>query len=211
MQYETSSCGIDLKFKASDTVEDYDKKAGSVGACLKDAIAGIVAWDTLPEWMENFRKKLIERTGVTRSVDAAATQKAKDRAEGDEAKAKVKDVYEKDTAFIKRLRAQSANGGLPATDGTSLDKAAFDALAQEVASSMEVDPAPSKRQGAPKKEFLEKAKEVLGRPVDAREASISKMLGAVEFDLERDAENVPDENSLARLVGKYTDFIRSQV
>lgn len=211
MQYETSSCGIDLKFNGPDTVEEYDKKANAVGACLKDAVGGCIAWDTLPEWMEAFRKFLVEKTGIQRQVDTAATEKAKARAETEEAKAKVKDVYEKDAGFIKKLRAQAAAGGLTLTDGSSLDKAGFDAAGQAVADGISIDPAPSKRQGAPKKEFLEKAKEVIARPVDAREASISKMLAVVEFDLERDAENVPDETSLARLVGKFTDYLRSQV
>lgn len=211
MQYETSSCGIDLKFKQPESVEEYDKKAGKQGACLEDAVGGTVAWGTLPEWHEKFSKTLTERTGIKQNVDPAATEKAKARATTDEAKAKVKDVLEKGTAFIKRLRASAAAGSLTGTDGAAIDQAAFDALGQTVADSIEIDPSPSKRQGGPKKEDTEKAKEIISRAVDAREAAISKMLANVEFEVERDAENVPDEASLARLVGKYRSYLASTI
>lgn len=198
--YTTSSCGIPLKFNGPESVEEYDKLAGKAGAIVEDAATAVIAWSTLPEWQEAFVKKLIDVTGSTRLVDEAATKKAKERAED---ASKVKDVLEKETAYIKRAQA-TLKAGTPLT-GVA-DIAAFNALAQEVADGIAIDPAPSKKSGKPKKDLLEKAQQILARDVDAREAKITEFLNSVPgFDLERTAEGVPSEESLARLIGKFLD------
>jgi hypothetical protein len=204
MPYKTSSCGYDLEFKGPESVDEYDQKAGKVGATLNDAVRGLIAWDTLPEWMEAWAKKLAELTGITRGVDDAATAKAKARAKTPDS---VKPVPEKAKGYSDRVTAAVKAG--QGANGVTYEQ--LQAAAQEVANSITIDPAPSQRTGQPKKDLLEKADNILTRDPDAIEASVTKFLDAVSYDLEREADGKPNRESLARLVGKYLDWQLSQV
>lgn len=192
-QYDTSTCTIPLKFNGPDTVEAYDQAGGKVGICLEDAISGTIAWSTLPEFHEQFLPKVKEFTGVERAVNEAQTEKARSRSKTPD---KVKDVMEYPTVYIRRAMAKLDDE----------KKKEFFALAQSVADTINIDPAPSKRQAGPDKNLLAKADSLLTLPTDALEAKVSTLLTEVDgFDLTREDDGKPERTSLARLVGAVLD------
>lgn len=202
-QYNTSSNGYPLVFNGPETVEEYDQKAGKAGQVVEDAVRGIIAWDTLPSWQDAFQKKLAEVTGITIGTDAAATEKAKQRAKNPE---NVKPVPEKFKAYNARVLAAAEAGN---ANGQTLDS--LKALAQSVASEMEIDPSPSTRSAAPKKDLLDKADALLAGDNEVLEAKVTKFLEAVPYELERDDAGRPIRESLARLIGRYVDWNVSQI
>lgn len=192
--YDTSSVGFDLVFNGPETAEEYDKAAGRVNAAVEDAVSNTIYRATLPKWQKAFVEVLASLTGVTRDVDAKATEKAKARAKDG---AKTDDVLEKATAYI--ARASSIYAG---DDKEKLAELA--AAAQACADSIPVDPSASVRQGGINKGWLAKAEDILARDEDAMEETIAKLLGVVDgFVLDRDEDGKPEKNSLARLVGKF--------
>jgi hypothetical protein len=198
MAYETNSLGYKLTFKGPSTVEEYDQKAGRVGACLEDAVDNTIYRSTLPEWQEEFAKKLEEHTKQPRVTDSTATDKAKARAKDP---SKVEDIKEKVKAYNARVTA-----GMSDTD-----KAAIAALAQSVADGILVDPSPSKRAKGPDKALLAKADSLLTLPADQLQEKIDKYLGRVEgFELETDEQDKPQRESLARLLGRYLDIMLAE-
>lgn len=202
-QYNTSSNGYPLVFNGPSTVDEYDKKAGKEGQVVEDAVRGIIAWDTLPAWQDAFQKKLSEVTGITIGTDAAATEKAKQRAKNPE---NVKPVPEKFKAYNARVLAAAEAGNANGQTAASLA-----ALAQEVASGMEIDPSPSVRSAQPKKDLLDKADALLAGDNEVLETKVTKFLEAVAYDLERDEAGKPVRESLARLIGRFVDWQLSQV
>lgn len=202
-QYTTSSEGIPLKFNGPSTVEEYDKAAGREGACVEDAVRGIIAWDTLEDWRSAFPKRIAELTGIARAEDAEATARAKARSEKPD---KVKPVLEKLGKYLARVRAAIAEGSANGLTAESLSTEG-----QLVADSITIDPSPARREGQPKKDLLEKAEQVLARETDALEAAVSKMLDNVSFDLERGDDGKPTQVSLARLIGAYVEWQKSAI
>lgn len=210
-QYKTSSLGYKLTFNGPGTVEEYDQLAGRPNACLEDAVDNEIFRGTLPEWADPFVAALEKLTGIKRNVDADATEKAKNAAKSDEARAKVKDVLEKPKAFNNRVKALVEKGEVPHSEtGTPLTVADLQALAQATADSISINPAPSRRQGAPKKDLLEKADNLLAGDADVLESKISVYQTAVDFDLVRGDDGRPTRESLARLIGLYLDYLLDQ-
>lgn len=194
-QYPTSSAGFDLVFNGPSTAEEYDAKAGRVGAAVEDASTNTIYRSTLPKWQKAFVAALVALTSVERLVDSAATEKAKARAK---AGVEVSDVLEKNTTYINRATAQYA--------GDDKDKLAELAkLAQDVANDIEVDPSATVRTPGVDKGSLAKAEDILSRDEDSMETTVSKLLAGVpDYVLERnDDDNKPEKNSLARLVSKF--------
>ncbi len=182
----------DLTSPGPGSVEAYDNAAGQgPGQCLKDAIQNEIFRGHIPYFWSEFTPKAEAQFGLAREVDADATAKAKARAkEG----ATINDVLEKPTAWIKRLKAS-----LP-------DFAPVVALARSVASSLAIDPSPSRRASGPGKAFLEKADSMLALDDEQLEAKVSKLLATVEgFDLTRDGDGRPTRDSLAALVKAFFD------
>jgi len=205
-KYTTSSIGFPLSFEQPGSIEDYNALAGprpsGLPAVLEDAVAGLVAWDTLPEWQAAFAKKLKETyPDFTQEVNEKATAAAKARAKTDEAKAKAV-VYETIKTSVQRFLA----------DKTDEEKAALAVLAQQVADGITVDPSPSRRQGTIKKDYIAKADSWLALDEDALEEKISKALGSVpSFNLAREDDGKPNRDSLARLIGAYIDVLAASV
>jgi hypothetical protein len=198
MPYETNSLGYKLTFEGPKTVEEYDQKAGRVGACLEDAVDNTIYRGTLPEWQDEFARKVAERTGVERGTDNAATERARSRSKDP---AKVNDVPEKVKAYVQRVTA-----GMSEQEKNNLA-----VLAQEVANGIYVDPSPSKRAKGPGKDLLAKADSLLTLPEDQLQTKIDKYLSRVEgFELETDENDKPERNSLARLIGRYLDILLSE-
>jgi hypothetical protein len=198
MQYETNSLGYKLSFNGPATVEEYDQKAGRVGACLEDACDNTIYRGTLPEWQDEWAKKLAEHTGQARQVDKEATDRAKSRAKDP---SKVQDIMEKVKAFDKRVTAGMNDA----------QKAELGKLAQQVADNIFVDPSPSKRAKGPDKALLAKAESLLTLPDDQLQQKIDKYLSKVEgFELETDDNDKPEKASLARLIGRYLDVLLSE-
>lgn len=193
--FETNSLGYPLKFKGPDTNEEYDQKAGKVGAVREDACENIMYRSTLPEWQAAFSAKLEEMFGVTRAVNQTATEAAKTRSKTPE---KVKDVLETVRVFHNRVIAGA----------TDEQKAELAATAQSIADGIAVDPSPSKRAAGIPKGFRDKAEVWLALPTDQMEAKVTTALDAVEgYNLERDEENKPTVESLARLISQYIDSL----
>lgn len=192
-KYETNSMGYKLNFNGPDKVEDYDKAAGRVGACLEDAVDNTIYRGTLPEWQEAFGTQVLVPKYGDRQVNQAATDAAKARSKTPE---KVQPVMETWTRYHSRV-----------TSGLSdADKASLAAEAQRIADAISVDPSPSKRQAGPNKAFLAKADSWLTLNEAELEAKVTPALQAVpDFDLERDEQGKPERASLARLIEKYVD------
>jgi hypothetical protein len=197
--YETNSLGYKLRFNGPATVEEYDTAAGRKDACLEDACDNTIYRGTLPEWQSAWAKRLEEMTGVKRGVDQAATDRAKARSKKPE---EVADIPEKVKAYDARVKASMSDA----------DKNALNATAQEVADGIAIDPSPAKRQAGPGKDLLAKADSLLTLPEDQLQAKIDKYMAAVEgFELETDEESgKPDRSSLARLIGRYLDYLMAQ-
>lgn len=189
--YSTSTAGRKFNVNGPATNEEYDKAAGRVNAAAEDAVAGLIAWDTIPEIAEKFATELAKSSGVTRGVDDKATAVAKERAKN---KDSVKDVPEKAGPYIKRVYASA-----PDSAGE------FDVLLQLVADGTPVDPTPGRRGGIGAR-FLDKADTILERTPDHLEATITKLLDTVEgYELARDADGKPERSSLARLIKEWEE------
>jgi hypothetical protein len=197
--YETNSLGYKLRFNGPATVEEYDQAAGRTGACLEDACDNTIYRGTLPEWQAAWAKRLEEMTSTKRGVDQAATDRAKARSKKPE---EVTDIPEKVKAYDARVKASMSDA----------DKNALNAAAQEVADGILIDPSPSKRVAGPDKALLAKADSLLTLPEDQLQAKIDKYTAAVEgYELETDEESgKPDRTSLARLIGRYLDYLMAQ-
>jgi hypothetical protein len=195
-QYSTNSCGYKLTFNGPDTVEEYDKRAGTIGQCLDDAVSNTIYRGTLPEWQEEFAAVLEKETGIKRGTDDDATAKLKGRAKNPD---NVSAVPEKFRVFNTRVKATYGNG----------DKAKEEQLqawAQATADKILVDPAPSVRQTAATKGDLAKVDDILSKDNEYVEGKVSKMLAKVpDFDLQRDDDGKPERLSLARLLAKWVE------
>lgn len=200
--YKTSSLGYDLNFSGPDTIEEYDKLAGKSGAALEDAVFNEIYRGTLPEWGDKWATELKALTKIERAVNTTATEKARAAAKDDEARAKVKDVLETVKSYDLRVKAAVASGSV---DGVTLDD--LKASAQRIADGVAVNPAPTRKEGGVKKDFLEKAESLLSGDPDILEGKISLWLTCVDFDLQRDdATGRPLKESLARFIAKYMDW-----
>lgn len=186
-QYKTSTLGRDLFLNGPDSVTEYEAKGGQ-GSCLEEAVGALIAWDTLPDFHDALGNALVKEFGIVRGIDEKATEKAKAKAKGDDAKAKAS-VPEKWTTYIRRVEATL----------TDDQKPTFDELWKSTAQLVEIDPTPSKRKSrGPGKQFVDWAEQTLAMPTDKMEKKITKILSFIpEFELSRDAEGVPDVTSLA--------------
>lgn len=190
----------DLQFPGHESVEDFDKQANQVGACLEEGDTSIVYRSTLPTAHEEFTKILHTNSkGIKRGSNEEATAAAQARADKAAAlkgkpSVKVNPVDESYITFSNRVR-----GSVDDPEWKALDE-----LVHEKAKTIAVDSSPGSRQKGPSKNALSKADDILGDSADSREKRISKLLNSVEgFELERDAENVPDKTSLARLIDAF--------
>jgi protein-tyrosine-phosphatase len=185
--YETGTMGFDVKLRGPGSVEVYDRKAGKVGATLEDAVENTIYRATLPELHDKLVPRIQEFTGMTREVNATATEAARGRSKNPD---KVKDIMETVPKFVKR-----------ATAGFDKDRMAeLQRIVQEVADTIEIDPSPSKRATGIPKEYLAKADSVLTLDTDELEAKVTSWLEKVPgYEVERDEDNKPTRESLARL------------
>lgn len=196
--YDTNSLGYPLKFKGPATVEDYDRVAGKVGACLEDASENTMYRSTLPEWQDEFSKVLEERTGQKRTVNEKATADARGRSKNPD---KVKDILETVRVYHNRVTAGMSDE----------DKKALAAEAQRIADGIVVDPSPSKRAAGLSKDLRNKADSLLTLPTDQLEAKVTKFMDKVPgFEVERDEANKPTPESLGRLIGQYLDALLAE-
>jgi hypothetical protein len=203
MQYDTRSCGYKIKFTGQDSVEEYDAAAGRTGACLEDAVNNTIYRSTLPEWQNAFGKLLQEKTGIPREIDPKATAQVKERAKNP---GETKAVPERFRTYNTRVRKLYA-GADGDKEGDPAKIAELQTWAQEVATSITVDPSPARVSAIAKGDLL-KAEDILDHDTDYIEAKVQKFLVAVpEFELIRDDDNRPEKQSLARLVGRYIDTV----
>lgn len=203
MQYETRTSGYKISFKGPDSTEEYNALAGTgSNACLEDACSNTIYRSTLPEFQAAFGKLLVERTGIAREIDQAATARVKARSKNPE---ETKPVPERFRTYNARVVEQWAGG---AENGNKEKLAALQSWAQEVANSIRVDPSPA-RQSAAAVGDLAKAADVLDHDPDYIEQKVQKFLNVVpEFELVRDGEtNLPERQSLARLISRYVDTL----
>lgn len=188
----------DLPFPGHETAEDFDREAGEAGACVEEADASVAYRSTLPEFHKAFTPTMESLSGVKRGVNAEATARAKARSKTPD---KVDDVPESFITYANRVKAQLGEE----------DFKALDAAARELAGKTPIDASPSKRQAGPGKDLLAKADSLLTLPADQLQAKVDKYLASVEgFQLDTDEAGKPERASLARLVGKYLDFVLSQ-
>lgn len=187
----------DLVSNGPGSVEIYDTQAGEVGTCLNSAVNNVILRSHIPQFWKAFLPKVEELTGNKRVVNADATAKAKAKAKNP---AGVSDVLEGWNPYITRVWA-GADDAL---------KAKLNGLAAETALALEISVAPASREGSGTAKalapFFGNADKVLALEEDLRESKLTKLLGIVgDFDLERDADGVPDRTSLAKLFKAWND------
>lgn len=173
------------------SVEERDREAGKIGSTLEDADYSDLYRSTLPEIHDKAAPMLLQLSGVTRGVNEAQTKKNQARMkEGKVAK----DVPETFVDYATRVKA-------------SVDESVWAQIEEkfrEIALATPVDASPSKRVGQASKANVEKAKEVLSRDIDEIEEKVEMLLAEVpSFDLLRDEDGKPEENSFARLIGAF--------
>jgi hypothetical protein len=189
----------DLPFQGHEDAAAFDTEAGEQGACVEEADASIAYRSTLPEFHKAFTPTIESMSGVKRGVNADATAKAKARSKTPE---KVDDVPESFITYANKVKAQVGDEEFKK----------IDAAARELSASMKIDSSPGKRQAGPGKDLLTKADSLLTLPADQLQTKVDKYLGAVEgFELQTDeTTGKPDRASLARLVGKYLEYLLAQ-
>lgn len=188
--WDTESCGLPLSFPCPKTVNDFDRAAGYVGATQYCATQYIGLHDTLAEWQEKFAKRVAETFSIPRWVNEAATKKQKDLS----VTGAVAPVYETVKKYIARVLALISPE----------QKKSLYSLAQTVANETPVDPSPTARRGAITVENYARAKSLLNAPPDIYEEKISKYSEYIGgFVLDRTPSNIPEEESLARLIQVY--------
>lgn len=189
--WETSSCGLDLRFPCPKTANEFDRAAGFVGAAHHYAVQCIGLHDTLPEWQEALAKRLVEEFNFPRKIDDKATEKKRQYVVKQD---KCTPVYEAVKKYVARLMV-------------SLDKegqARVKAIAQSVAEANPVDPSPAARRGAIMAENLRMAESLLSAPADHYESKISLYSDYIGgYIVERNGGNAPTTESLARLIQTY--------
>lgn len=189
----------DLPFPGHEDAEAFDREAGETGACVEEADASIAYRSTLPDFHKAFTPTVESLSGIKRGVNADATAKAKARSKTPE---KVEDVPESFITYTNRVKAQ--------VDENTWKQ--LDAAARELSAQTAIDASPSKRMAGPGKDLLAKADSLLTLPPDQLQTKIDKYQDAVEgFELVIDeATGKPDRASLARLVGKYLEYLLAQ-
>jgi hypothetical protein len=188
----------DLAFPGHESAEEFDREAGEVGACVEEADASVAYRSTLPEFHKTFTPIVEQLTSIKRGVNEEQTAKVKARAKDP---AKVDPVPESFIIYANRVKAQ-----VSAEDWNALD-----AEARKLASTVPIDASPSKRVAGPGKDLLAKADSLLTLPADQLTAKIDKYKASVEYEVEVDEETgKPDRNSLARLIGRYLEFMLAQ-
>lgn len=204
-QYKTSTLGRDLSFNGPSTVEEYEAKGGP-GSAVADAVDGVIAWDTIPDFHNNLAPLLEKEFKLARGVDEKATEKAKLKAKSDEAKAKVS-VKEKLTTYISRVLATVESEVDAELKAANL--ATFNALWAKAEAATEIDPSPSKRgQRGPGKEYVERAEQFLALSTDELESKITKIAALVpnvEDILVRDSDGKPTAASLGFALKAWRD------
>lgn len=185
----------DLPFPGHDSAEDFDREAGEANACVDEADASLVYRSTLPEFHRAFTPTLESLTNVKRGVNTEATERAKSRSKTPD---KVEDVPESFITYANRIKAN--------VDAEVWKQA--EAAARELSAKTKVDASPSKRQAGPGKDLLAKADSLLSLPQDQLQTKVDKYTAVVEgYELATDENGKPDRASLARLIGKYLDYV----
>jgi hypothetical protein len=193
--YKTKTLGYEITLKGPSSVEEYDRIAGKVGACLEDAIDNEIYRGTLPDVQDKFGAELVKKFGE-RGINQKATDAAKARAKDDAARAKVKDVKETWTTYHNRVTAGMSDDA----------RKELATLIQQAADACPVNPTPTSRAKGPAKAFVAKADSILTLDEAAIEGKVEKLLSVVpDFELERDEAGKPERNSLARMIEAYTD------
>jgi hypothetical protein len=189
----------DLPFPGHESAEEFDREANEAGACVEEADASVAYRSTLPEFHKAFTPTVEQLSGVKRGTNDEATAKAKARSKTPE---KVDPVPESFITYSNRVKAQ--------VDEAMWNK--IDDAARKLSAQTAIDASPSKRMAGPGKDLLTKADSLLALPADQLQTKIDKYLGAVEgFELQTDeATGKPERASLARLVGKYLEYLLAQ-
>jgi hypothetical protein len=189
----------DLPFPGHENAEEFDREAGEQGACVEEADASVAYRSTLPEFHKAFTPTMEQLTGIKRGINEEATAKAKARSKSPD---KVEPVQESFITWSNRVKAQVSES----------DWNALDAEARKVSAVTKIDASPSKRMAGPGKDLLAKADSLLTLPIEQLTAKTDLYLSKVEgFDLVTDeATGKPERTSLARLVGKYLEYLLAQ-
>jgi hypothetical protein len=191
--------GFDLNIEVPSSVEEYDKLAGRVGACLDDANQ----YNLFHSWNGEFRPKFVEafekQTGIKRQLNQEAIDKAPARKDGTKP-----EIFEQEAKYFKRALAEL---------GEDISK--YQSLAEAVARQVKFDPSEGTRSGGKVgKEYMSAAQQVF----DAEESSpgaIEKVVTRLQelnnITIEIDFETIqPTLESLARAIKINEDRKRKQ-
>lgn len=197
---KTSTGPIPLEFPIYATAAEFDAAAGvsdgDEGSCVFVASQNLVFRGHIGVFQDAFASKIAELTGIARSVDDEATEKAKAKAKDAN---NVKPVEEKFSTYLERVL-----GEVSPEDAKALILAGT-----ELSRTLPVDASPRARQaGGPRigVQAYTAADDLLSRTPEAIEVGITKLLGKaaaleVTFDLQRDPETgLPVRASLAEFI-----------
>lgn len=195
----TSTGPFSVSYVAHADAHSFDLEAGTLGACVDEADASIAYRCTNLVFHKTFTPVLEELSGEPRKIDEKAT-KARRRAAKPENKDKITPVMESFIVFANRAKAVV----LKQDDGE--DKwSEIEQRALELSKSIKIDASPQTREIRLVKGDLAKAQDWLALPdpdfVEEKIAKFSSFVGG--FEVERDEENKPIDESLARLITSY--------
>jgi len=181
-----------LSSRGPATPEEFDAAAGQ-GKCLEGAMADAIYRGHLALLHEKFVPAVEAITGNAPKVDEKRTAAAQSRAK---AGVTVDPVLETAVTYLDREYELA----------TAEQKAAIEKAVRDIASAEFIDVSPTQRQSGPKKAFLERANQILGRDADGIEAAIATILAKLpSANIERDPSGKPTADSLALALEAITE------
>lgn len=190
----TNSLGYKIELPAPETVEEFDKLAKKEGACLAEAVKNIFYRSMLPVFRANFIELVENQTGVNRETKESGRTRTVDGVTEP-----VMVYTQTEAQYLDHVCAVTAQERGEAVEAV---RASFAGLAQQVADSLEFDPAETMRKTAsagPKKianKWLEIARKLEERGALAKTAAkLTATLGnwVVEATVESVARGISED------------------
>lgn len=153
--------GLNIMISVPESVEEFNKLAGNPDQCLNDAIKNVAYRQAYPEFRKGLCEAVEKETGLAR--------KTKTVGEGESAK---EVISEKEAVYIARALSE--------VEGFTEEK--LQAVANDVAKSITLDPTPTERKKKAPKEIVNNAKGVL-LAIENGQTTAANFVAAISEDL----------------------------
>lgn len=193
--YTNNTLGIQTTIQVPESADEYDKKAGRVGACVEDATQYNILHSYNTKLRSEFLDALEKETGVKRNVDQARTDAQPAKKDGTKTP-----VYEKESLYFKRVCSE-----------TGKTAAEFKDLAQKTADALPFDNTESTGGGGRiGKEYKTAAADLIAKGAE----TLAKVIANLErlnpgLTVELDDDGQPTEESLAKAIKVNADRKRA--